>query len=124
MTTDDRRALGAEGELRAAEYLARRGWRILERNARVEGVEIDMVARRGGLVAFVEVKTRRVRRFGGPELAVDRRKRARLARGAAGWLRARDARARRVRFDVVAVEVDGERRWRIRHWENAFQAGD
>ena len=58
---DARRALGAEGEARAAAHLERLGFRLLERNARADGVELDLVAARGGLVVFVEVKTRRGR---------------------------------------------------------------
>ena len=60
-------ALGAEGEARAARFLARRGYRILARNVRAGGVEIDLVATRGALLAFVEVKTRRTRDFGAPD---------------------------------------------------------
>ena len=81
---DDRRALGAAGEMRAAKLLARRGYRIVERNVRVGGVEVDLIVRRGPLIAFVEVKTRRSMAFGRPELAVDAAKQARLVRAAAG----------------------------------------
>jgi putative endonuclease len=119
-----RRELGAEGEARAAALLERRGFAIVERNARAGGVEIDLVARRAGLVVFVEVKTRRGRGFGAPEEAVDFRKRARLARGAAAWLRERRVRARAVRFDVVVCELDARGAWRLRHLESAFDAGD
>lgn len=122
--SDTRRALGAEGEARAAELLRERGYRILARNARAGGVEIDLVARRGSLIAFVEVKTRRTRVHGGPELAVDARKRARLVRGAAAWLREQPERARSVRFDVIAAEIDPGGGWRLRHLEGAFDAGD
>ena len=76
-------ALGAAGEERAAAHLRRRGYRIVARNVRAGGVEIDVIARRGGTIVFVEVKTRRGRRLGPPEQAVDARKRARLVRGAA-----------------------------------------
>ena len=119
-----RRELGAEGEARAAALLEARGFRILERNARADGVEIDLVARRGPLLAFVEVKTRRSRAFGAPEEAVDFRKRARLTRGAAAWLRERGARARTVRFDVVVCEVGPGDAWTLRHLEAAFDAGE
>jgi putative endonuclease len=118
----DRRALGAEGEAHAAAHLERLGFRVLERNARADGVELDLVAARGGLVVFVEVKTRRARRFGAPEESVDARKRARLARGAAAWLHARRLRAARVRFDVITCEADGMGGFRLRHWEGAFDA--
>ena len=122
--SDDRRALGAEGEGRAAQYLARRGYRIAARNVRAGGVEIDLVATRGPLVAFVEVKTRRSSFFGQPEEAVDAAKRARLVRGAAAWLQQHPKRARRIRFDVISVRKYGADDWQIRHWEGAFDAGD
>lgn len=119
--TDPRRALGAEGESRAAAHLARRGYRIVARNVRADGVEIDLVIVRAGTLAFVEVKTRSGARFGAPALAVDARKQARIARGARAWLHAHTPRARRVRFDVVSCWKDGER-WSIEHWPNAFDA--
>jgi len=120
-------ALGAEGEERAARFLARRGYRIVGRNVRAGGVEIDIVARRGACIVFVEVKTRRSRRFGGPEEAVGPAKQRRLVRAAGAWLRDHDARARSTRFDVIAVlaaEPDraGASRWQIRHIRAAFDA--
>ncbi len=123
--SDDRRALGTEGEGRAAQYLARRGYRIAARNVRAGGVEIDLVVTRGRLIAFVEVKTRRSAHFGRPEEAVDGAKRARLVRGAAAWLREHAKGPRRVRFDVIAVRNRAATDdWEIRHWEGAFDAGD
>jgi putative endonuclease len=123
--TTDRRALGAEGEARAARYLEERGYRILGRNVRAGGVEIDLVAARGYLVVFVEVKTRRSRRLGPPELAVDAGKQRRLLRGAAAWLRDHPGLARRTRFDVVtcAIEPGSPRPRVLRHWEGAFEGG-
>ena len=118
-----RNALGAEGERRAADHLKRRGYRIVARNVRAGGVEMDLIARRGPLVVFVEVKTRRSRRFGLPEDAVDARKRARLIRGAAAWLHEQRQGIQRTRFDVIVCECDDSgRSWRLRHLENAFDA--
>jgi putative endonuclease len=119
----DRRQLGAEGERRAAAHLERRGYRVLDRNVRAGGVELDVVAERGGLVVFVEVKTRRSSGPGAPEEAVDRRKQARLVQGARAWLRGRRRRYRAARFDVLACEVRPDGSWRIRHLEGAFDAG-
>lgn len=135
--TDHRRALGAEGEARAARYLARRGYRIVERNVRVGGVEVDIIAARCGLVAFVEVKTRSTTRFGPPEAAVDEAKQARLVHAAAAWLHENPGAARRVRFDVITCQTSpvdpdsgrgprGEqgprREWKLVHWAGAFDA--
>ncbi|UCE86159.1 MAG: YraN family protein [Deltaproteobacteria bacterium] len=120
---DDRRALGAEGEARAAAHLERRGYRVIDRNVRAGGVELDLVATRARLVVFVEVKTRRGRRHGPAEDAVDALKRARLVRGAAAWLRSHDVRPSRVRFDVIAVEARPNGEFALRHLEGAFDAG-
>ena len=114
--------LGRDGERAAAAYLERRGHRIVARNARVYGVELDLVVERAGVVVFVEVKTRRSRARGVPEEAVDARKRARILRGAAGWLRRQRPRPRGVRFDVVTCEPRPDGSWRIRHIESAFDA--
>lgn len=119
--TDGRRALGQEGEARAAEHLERAGYRIVARNVRADGVELDLVARRGRLVVFAEVKTRRSRRQGGPEEAVDERKQARLVRGARAWLAAHGGAGARARFDVIAVEP-GPEGLAVRHWPGAFDA--
>ena len=121
---DGRRALGAEGEARAARFLAARGYRIVGRNVRAGGVELDLVATRGPVVAFVEVKTRRSRAAGAPEEAVDARKRERLARGALAWLAANGRPWHRARFDVIACEWSPEDGWSLRHWPSAFEAGE
>ncbi|MEN8181209.1 MAG: YraN family protein [Myxococcota bacterium] len=117
------RRLGAEGEARAAALLVRRGYRILDRNVRAGGVELDLVAARGGLVVFVEVKARRSDAFGAPEEAVHPRKQARLVRGARAWLRGQPGRFGRARFDVVACRRHPDGSWQLRHLEGAFQAG-
>ena len=118
----DRRSLAQEGERLAAEHLARAGYRIVARNVRAAGVEIDVVAERRGLVVFVEVKTRRTRGFGAPEEAVDPAKCARLVRGARAWLGEHAPPGARARFDVIAVEPDAGGRLRVRHLAGAFDA--
>jgi putative endonuclease len=117
---DHRRALGAQGEALAAAHLERQGYRIVERNVRADGVELDLIAARGNLCVFVEVKTRGSRSLGLPEEAIDGRKRERLVRGAAAWLREHRVRARSVRFDVIAVERCADGAWLLRHLPGAF----
>ena len=121
---DARRELGAAGEAAACADLERRGYRILARNARADRVELDVVAERAGVVVFVEVKTRRSGACGAAAEAVDARKRARIARGVAAWLRAAGRRPRRVRFDVITCEPAPRGAFRVIHWEGAFDAGD
>lgn len=103
-----RQHFGRAAEEAAAGYLIRHGWRLLGRNVRIGRGELDIVARRGPVLAFVEVKARRSDTFGSPEDAVSPRKRRQVARLAELWLAARPwalERVADVRFDIVAVDA-------------------
>lgn len=115
----ERADIGRTGEDIAATYLAARGWRVIERNVRWREGEIDIVAARGGVLAFVEVKTRRSARFGIPAEAVTRRKQARIRALASRYLQERRPRAQAIRFDVIDVLRDGAG-FRVTHLEAAF----
>jgi putative endonuclease len=99
-----RRARGRRGEALAAERLERAGYRLLDRNPRRGGGEIDLVAEEAGAVVFVEVRSRASSAFGGAAASVTREKQARLSRAALAYLAARGWLERPARFDVVAVE--------------------
>jgi len=105
---------GRVGEDRAAEFLQSCGYRIVARNVRVPGGEIDAVCLDGTTLVIVEVKRRDSLRFGSALSAVDARKRAALRRVAADYAQV-VAPAAKIRFDVVAV--NGER---LRLHRNAF----
>jgi len=94
---------GRAGEDAAALFLESLGSRILQRNLRGPGAEIDLVARDGDTLVFVEVKARTGRRFGSALAAVDARKRARIRALAGDFLQFLPATAK-VRFDVVTLE--------------------
>jgi putative endonuclease len=99
----ERDALGRLGEELAARHLARKGWAIVERNLRSGRREVDLLVRRGDVLAFVEVKTRRSRDFGHPLEAVHHRKRMEVTRVARDWLSTHPQGRGIVRFDAVAV---------------------
>ncbi len=107
-----------EAEERACGYLRSLGYAIVARNWRWRGGEVDIIARDGGTLVFVEVKARSSPRFGLPAEAVGRRKRGKLIAAAKAFL-GRDAGRIPIRFDVVAVL--GER---ITHLRGAFREGD
>lgn len=118
---------GAWGEQVAADFLKQNGYRILGRNVRFGSrSELDLVARDpgGGVLVFVEVKTRRSEAFGRPVSAVDRGKRRALGRAAHQYLRRLRDKPAHIRFDVVEVvgSPDGPPPV-VRHIENAFSPG-
>ena len=112
---------GLWGERQAAEFLKARGYRILGRRVRVSlRDELDLVARQGEILVFVEVKTRQTEAFGRPLVSVDRRKKHVLSRAAIRYLQQLKAPVM-FRFDVVEViGRDGDECPVIRHIENAF----
>ena len=113
------------GERRAADFLVAKGYRVLQRNARTQLGEIDIIARSpDGLLVFVEVRTRKGRRAALAAVeSVDKRKQVRLANLAIEYLAAREL-DESARIDVIAIAVDSNGRINsIEHLENAV-AGD
>jgi len=114
------RELGRLGENRAVWYLRVRGYSILERNVRTKLGEIDVVARRGNIVAFIEVKTRQSRAAGEPHSAVDRPKQLRIARLAGDYVMRNRIEGCSIRFDVISAFWTG-RRFAVTHYPDAFR---
>ncbi len=99
-----RAALGRAGEDAAVALLQASGYRIVARNVRLPGGEIDVIARDGDTVVFVEVKARSSAAYGSAVGAVGAHKRATLRALAADWLQVAAPRAR-ARFDVVTFDA-------------------
>jgi putative endonuclease len=116
------RNTGRMGEEVAARWLRARGLVVLARNWRAGRGEIDIVAREGSTVVFVEVKTRRLGPGGRPAHAVDRRKRRTLARTASAWISAHPGSGDAFRFDVVEVVLAAGGPPLVEHWPEAFTA--
>jgi len=121
-----RQRTGRIAEQLVAERLAASGWQIVERNARTRFGELDIVARDGRALVFVEVKAGRAGASFGPErpiLAVDRRKQLQVRRLATAWMaERRDAPPYdEIRFDAVGVTLDrANRAVDVEHIRAAF----
>lgn len=119
----ERRIRGDEAESLAVECLERQGFRVLARNVFARGGELDVVAERGELWAFVEVRMRTSSTWGDPSETVSRVKQRRVVRSAMQFLQAHDrGRDHMIRFDVISVVGRGADA-RVEHIPDAFDAG-
>jgi len=119
---EDARALGKWGEDLVAADLRRKGWRITARNVRCRMGELDIVAEKGGVLAFVEVKMRKDDRFGAARAFVTAEKQRKLRMAAEFYLQ-RHRTDLQPRFDVAEVYApDGTRtlKPKLEYIENAF----
>lgn len=107
--------LGRSGEKTARSYLRKRGWKILEKNFRTPFGEIDIIAQKGDIIAFTEVKARLSDAFGMPSESVTKQRKLRYIRGANYYFANREIDCV-VRFDIIEV-FRGE----INHIEDAFR---
>ena len=117
----DRVALGRTGEDLACGELERRGYVILARRYRRRGGELDVIARDGQTLVFVEVKTRDGREFGEGVDAVTARKRRRITQVALDYVARHGLTDCPCRFDVVSIQIDGSRST-IHLFQSAFDA--
>ena len=124
MATSQHCALGKSGEDLACDELLRRGYAIVDRRYRTRAGEIDVVARDGTALVFVEGKKRRSARYGIPVEAVTPRKRRQIVLMASDYLARRRPHARSCRFDVVSVAVDGDGKAAITVFPGAFMADE
>jgi putative endonuclease len=117
-----RRAQGNAAEERACRHLEGAGMTIVERNFRARGGEIDIVARKGDVLVFVEVRSREVPGFGTPEESVTPAKRRRIVGAARHYLsNVPPSSWREARFDVIAIEGSGDAA-ELRHYPAAFDS--
>ena len=117
----ERSKLGAQGERIAAAHLESLGLVIETRNYRTRYGEIDLVARDGVEVVFVEVRTKRSAAFGTPEESMTRRKQARLVHAAKEYLAAHGLATASWRVDFVAITLQPDGPARIAHVRSAVE---
>ena len=117
-----RTSFGKAGELRAKEYLISKGFEIIKENFRYNRAEVDIIAKdeNNKILAFIEVKSRRNKKFGEPEESVNEQKQQQLINSAEGFLMNETGYDNYdKRFDVIAIYSGGDEEI-INHIENAF----
>ena len=118
-----RQTVAVWGEAEAQRFLEGHGWTVVAKNWHCRYGEIDLIAREGEMVVFVEVKTRRQRSFGLPEEAMTPSKRRRLLRSASTYLEENSLQEVDWRIDVVAIEGrPGRAPARLDHYRDALEA--
>lgn len=110
--------LGNKGEELAKEFLIKNNFVVLHTNWTYKRLEVDIIAEKGGLLVFVEVKTRSTDIFGLPEEAVGAKKQRNLAKAAAAYLSSYEE-LQEIRFDIISI-IHQENKTTIRHIEDAF----
>lgn len=110
----ENKELGRKGEEQAVKYLKKKGWKIIKRNYVNPFGEIDIIANKGEVIAFIEVKTRRSDIFGIPSEAVNDKRKLKYIQGA-NFFFAKKMRYWTMRFDIIEIY-----RGEINHIENAF----
>ena len=103
--TDEELSLGRWGEKQASRYLRRRRFKIVERNYTCPLGEIDLIAKDGDCLVFIEIKTRRGKSFGYAKEAINARKRRQLSKVALAYMKANNCCDVKSRFDVVAITL-------------------
>jgi putative endonuclease len=111
---------GADGESVAAQYLEKKGYRILKRNYRTSGAEVDLIAQKDDTLCFVEVKTRETDDYGLPEEFVDERKRRKIIRATKVFIGQKRYEDYFVRFDIISLLYRGDK-VKIKHIKHAFE---
>jgi putative endonuclease len=114
------KTIGERGEEIACAYLKGQKFTIVERNFRCKGGEVDIIARDGKTLVFVEVKARRTLSFGPPQMAVTPFKQRQISKAALTWLAQKKQFGANARFDVVAILLPDYSVPVIDHIRNAF----
>lgn len=114
-------SLGDRGEIIAADYFLKQGYKIIDKKIRAPFGELDLVAEKEKNLIFVEVKTRSTKQLGAPEEAVDEAKQRQITK-LADWYLQKTGYHGKTRFDVLAILYNGSGEPQIRHIQNAFEA--
>ena len=112
------RKIGNKAEDKAANFLKKQGYKIIERNYTLPLGEVDIIAQKGKTIAFVEVKYRKnADDFGGPVAAVNKAKQKRIINAALSYIKTKKPAFDTLMFDIIAISGD-----KIEHIQNAFSS--
>jgi len=114
--------LGNKGEDLACQHLIALGYNILERQWRFSKLEIDIIAKDGDILVFVEVKTKSYNYYGEPEESVSKRKESLIIDGAFQYME-KVHHEWEIRFDIISILMDRDKNPIIRHFKDAFFPG-
>lgn len=112
---------GRSAEVLAERWLQKKGYRILERNLRVAGGELDLIAQHHDTLVFIEVKGRRTNQYGGAPYAIDDRKKRQIIKLASYYLSQHGLSNQLCRFDVILITGTGQDTPKLTHLEQAFE---
>lgn len=116
----NKRKTGSEGEEIACEFISKLGYKIVERNYQFGHGEIDIIAKDGDTLVFIEVKYRKNLEYGPPELAITKGKQNLVKRTATAYLWEKEIKDELSRIDVIAILKLPGQRPKINHIINAF----
>lgn len=110
--------IGAWGEQMAQDYLRRNGYTVFEANTHIGHKEIDIIATKDNIIAFIEVKTR-TSTFKDPADAIDQKKIRRIAKAADAFLQANDIK-HEPQFDIITIIGSPQGEYKLTHYPDAF----
>lgn len=120
LTHPANQTLGKEGEAIAVQYLQGQNYVVIDRNFRCKCGELDIVAREGKTIVFVEVKTRKTLTYGPPQLSVTQFKQRQISKAALLYIAKKRIEGTNARFDVIAILLKRNEAPKIEHIKNAF----
>ncbi len=121
MTDRSHREVGNNGEDLACAFLKSNGWEILDRNYYFDRAEVDIIAKDGDVIVFLEVKLRSTTRFGQPFEYVTENKVKNVFKAAEGWIREHDKHDVPVRFDIIGIVKKKNRDPDFNHIKDAYR---
>jgi putative endonuclease len=117
--SDYKKQIGNKGESLAEDYIKRKGYEVIHRNYRCKLGEIDIIAKDGDTIVFIEVRTKQNENFGSPQDSVTSTKISKISKTALSFIQEKNLSGYSYRFDFIAITFS-QGKPNIEHIENAF----